>query len=143
MTIDNLEIRTSSFKKSPARKKDGLHQIKIRVFIGKLEFGKFRNQKTLEIKVLDDAEQPRAKVSSLFEGIDCLPCADKRILRYSERILCIPEIRKRKTVRLFLVPFNQYAVRTGITGTALLYEHVFGLYIHSFLSTNKNKYIQN
>ncbi len=70
MTIENLEIRTSSFKKSPARKKDRLHQIKIRVFIGKLEFGKFRNQKTLEIKVLDDAESALMMRASDFDNID-------------------------------------------------------------------------
>jgi hypothetical protein len=70
MTIDNIEVRTNSFKKSPARKKDGLHQIKIRVFIGKLEFGKFRNQKTLEIKVLDDAESGLMIRASDFDNID-------------------------------------------------------------------------
>jgi hypothetical protein len=70
MTIENLEVRTNSFKKSPARKKDGLHQIKIRVFIGKLEFGKFRNQKTLEIKVLDDAESGLMMRASDFDNID-------------------------------------------------------------------------
>jgi hypothetical protein len=34
MKIENLEIRTNPFKKSPARKKDGLHQVKIRVYKG-------------------------------------------------------------------------------------------------------------
>ncbi len=52
MKFENLEIRTNPFKKSPARKKDGLHQLKIRVFIGTNDHGKFRNRITLEIKVL-------------------------------------------------------------------------------------------
>ncbi len=43
MKIENPEIRTNPFKKSPARKKDGLHQVKIRVFIGSTDYGKFRN----------------------------------------------------------------------------------------------------
>ena len=50
MKIENPEIRTNPFKKSPARKKDGLHQVKIRVFIGSTDFGKFRNKMTLEDK---------------------------------------------------------------------------------------------
>ncbi len=58
MKIENLEIRTNPFKKSPARKKDGLHQLKIRVFIGSNDYGKFRNKITLEIKVLDESNKP-------------------------------------------------------------------------------------
>ena len=56
MNVDNLEIRTNPFKKSPARKKDGLHQVKIRVFIGSNDFGKFRNKITLEVNVIDDSK---------------------------------------------------------------------------------------
>lgn len=44
MKIENPEVRTNPFKKSPARKKDGLHQVKIRVFIVSNEVGKFRNK---------------------------------------------------------------------------------------------------
>jgi hypothetical protein len=41
MKFENLEIRTNPFKKSPPRKKDGLHQLKIRTFIGSNDhFGK-------------------------------------------------------------------------------------------------------
>jgi len=43
MKIDNLEVSTNPFKKSPVRKKDGLHQVKIRVFFGSNDYGKFRN----------------------------------------------------------------------------------------------------
>ncbi|HQG57156.1 MAG TPA: hypothetical protein PK496_09160, partial [Bacteroidales bacterium] len=57
MKFENLEIRTNPFKKSPARKKDGLHQLKIRVFIGSNDQGRFRNKITLEIKVLDDLKR--------------------------------------------------------------------------------------
>ena len=70
MTIENLEVRTNPFKKSPARKKDGLHQVKIRVFVGKLEFGKFRIQKTLEIKILDDTHNVLMMSSSDFANLD-------------------------------------------------------------------------
>ena len=47
MKFENLEIRTNPFKKSSARKKDGLHQLKIRVFIGSNDQGRFRNKITL------------------------------------------------------------------------------------------------
>lgn len=57
MKFENLEIRTNPFKKSPPRKKDGLYQLKIRVFIGSNDQGRFRNKITLEIKVLDDSKR--------------------------------------------------------------------------------------
>lgn len=57
MKFENLEIRTNPFKKSPPRKKDGLHQLKIRVFIGSNDQGKFREKVTLEIKVLDESKR--------------------------------------------------------------------------------------
>ncbi len=57
MKIENLEIRTNPFKKSPPRKKDSLHQLKIRVFIGSNDQGRFRNRITLETKVLDDSNK--------------------------------------------------------------------------------------
>jgi len=57
MKFENLEIRTNPFKKSPPRKKDGLHQLKIRVFIGSNDQGRFRNKITLEIKLLDDLKR--------------------------------------------------------------------------------------
>lgn len=68
MKIENPEIRTNPFKKSPARKKDGLHQIKIRVFIGSSDFGKFRNKVTLEINILDETNQPVLATSSEFDN---------------------------------------------------------------------------
>lgn len=57
MKFENLEIRTNPFKKSPPRKKDGLHQLKIRVFIGSNDQGRFRNKITLEIKILDESNK--------------------------------------------------------------------------------------
>jgi len=57
MKFENLEVRTNPFKKSPPRKKDGLYQLKIRVFIGSNDNGRFRNKITLEIKVLDDSKK--------------------------------------------------------------------------------------
>jgi len=69
MTIENLEIRTNPFKKTPARKKDGLHQIKIRVFIGQLQYGRFNIYKRLEIKVLDDADKPLMMSASDYDNI--------------------------------------------------------------------------
>ena len=68
MKIENPEIRTNPFKKSPARKKDGLHQVKIRVFIGATDFGKFRNKVTLEINILDENNQPVLAASSEFDN---------------------------------------------------------------------------
>ncbi len=68
MKIENPEVRTNPFKKSPARKKDGLHQVKIRVFIGYTDFGKFRNKVTLEINILDETNQPGLASSSEFEN---------------------------------------------------------------------------
>jgi hypothetical protein len=68
MKIENPEIRTNPFKKSPARKKDGLHQVKIRVFIGSNEFGKFRNKITLEVNILDDINMPVLVSSSEFDN---------------------------------------------------------------------------
>ena len=57
MKFENLEIRTNSFKKSPPRKKDGLYQLKIRVYIGSNDHGKVRNRITLEIKVVDESSK--------------------------------------------------------------------------------------
>jgi hypothetical protein len=68
MKIENPEIRTNPFKKSPARKKDGLHQVKIRVFIGSSEFGKFRNKIILEVNVLDEDNNPVLASSSEFDN---------------------------------------------------------------------------
>jgi hypothetical protein len=68
MKIDNLEIRTNPFKKSPVRKKDGLHQVKIRVFIGSNDYGKFRNKITLEVTILDESNNPVLASSSEFEN---------------------------------------------------------------------------
>jgi hypothetical protein len=68
MKIENPEIRTNPFKKSPARKKDGLHQVKIRVFIGSTDFGKFRTKVTLEINILDENNQPVLASSSEFDN---------------------------------------------------------------------------
>jgi hypothetical protein len=68
MKIENPEIRTNPFKKSPARKKDGLHQVKIRVFIGSTDFGKFRNKVTLEVNILDETNQPVLASSSEFDN---------------------------------------------------------------------------
>jgi len=68
MKIENPEIRTNPFKKSPARKKDGLHQVKIRVFIGSSDFGKFRTKMTLEINVIDENNQPVLASSSEFDN---------------------------------------------------------------------------
>ena len=68
MKIDNLEIRTNPFKKSPARKKDGLHQVKIRVFIGSNDYGKFRNKITLEVTILDESNNPVLASSSEFDN---------------------------------------------------------------------------
>jgi hypothetical protein len=68
MKIENPEIRTNPFKKSPARKKDGLHQVKIRVFIGSNEFGKFRNKITLEVNILDESNMPVMASSSEFDN---------------------------------------------------------------------------
>jgi hypothetical protein len=68
MKIDNLEIRTNPFKKSPVRKKDGLHQVKIRVFIGSNDYGKFRNKITLEVTILDESNMPVLASSSEFDN---------------------------------------------------------------------------
>lgn len=68
MKIENPEIRTNPFKKSPARKKDGLHQVKIRVFIGSNDYGKFRNKITLEVSILDESNNPVLASSSEFEN---------------------------------------------------------------------------
>jgi len=53
MEIDNIEIRTLPFKKHPARKKDGLHQLKLRAYIGKMLRGKFHKNREVEVKVVD------------------------------------------------------------------------------------------
>jgi len=68
MKFENLEIRTNPFKKSPARKKDGLHQLKIRIFIGSNDNGRFRNKVTLEIKVLDEAKKQVLVTSDEFNN---------------------------------------------------------------------------
>ena len=67
MKFENLEIRTNPFKKSPARKKDGLHQLKIRVFIGSNDQGRFRNKITFEIKVLDESNK-----QILVSALECI-----------------------------------------------------------------------
>jgi hypothetical protein len=70
MDITELEVRTYPFKKSPARAKDGLHQIKIRVFIGTKILGRFRNEKSLEIKLLNEDGSNLMLSSSDFAKID-------------------------------------------------------------------------
>jgi hypothetical protein len=86
MKIENPEIRTNPFKKSPARKKDGLHQVKIRVFIGTSEFGKFRNKITLEINVLDEDNNPVLASSSEFENRKSNKSLNLTILKAENRI---------------------------------------------------------
>jgi hypothetical protein len=68
MKFENLEIRTNPFKESPARKKDGLHQLKIRVFIRSNDNGKFRNRITLEIKVLGESNKQVLVSSDEFDN---------------------------------------------------------------------------
>jgi hypothetical protein len=68
MKIENPEIRTNPFKKSPARKKDDLHQVKIRVFIGSNDYGKFQNKITLEVNVIDEINNPVLASSSEFDN---------------------------------------------------------------------------
>jgi len=53
MEINNIEIRTLPFKKYPARKKDGLHQLKVRAYIGYMLRGKFHKNREVEVKVTD------------------------------------------------------------------------------------------
>ena len=43
MKFENLEIRTNQLKESPAQKKMGLHQLKIRVYIGSNDATKYQN----------------------------------------------------------------------------------------------------
>jgi hypothetical protein len=54
MILDELVIKNYPFKKSPANKKTGLYQIKLRVFIGKNYEGIFQKNRTLEIKLFDN-----------------------------------------------------------------------------------------
>ena len=86
MKIENPEIRTNPFKKSPARKKDGLHQVKIRVFIGSTDFGKFRNKVTLEINILDENNQPVLASSSEFDNRKSNKTLNLTILKTEEKI---------------------------------------------------------
>ena len=86
MKIENPEIRTNPFKKSPARKKDGLHQVKIRVFIGSTDYGKFRNKVTLEINILDETNQPVLASSSEFDNRKSNKTLNLTILRTEEKI---------------------------------------------------------
>ena len=86
MKIENPEIRTNPFKKSPARKKDGLHQVKIRVFIGSTDFGKFRNKVTLEINILDETNQPVLASSSEFDNRKSNKALNLTILKNEAKI---------------------------------------------------------
>ncbi|MBE0653551.1 MAG: site-specific integrase [Bacteroidales bacterium] len=86
MKIENPEIRTNPFKKSPARKKDGLHQVKIRVFIGSSDFGKFRKKVTLEINILDETNQPVLASSSEFDNRKSNKTLNLTILKTEDKI---------------------------------------------------------
>jgi hypothetical protein len=86
MKFENPEIRTNPFKKSPARKKDGLHQVKIRVFIGSNDFGKFRNKVTLEINILDETNQPVLASSSEFDNRKSNKTLNLTILNNEDKI---------------------------------------------------------
>ncbi len=86
MKIENPEIRTNPFKKSPPRKKDGLHQVKIRVFIGSNDFGKFRNKITLEVTILDESNNPVLASSSEFENRKSNKTLNLTILKTEVRI---------------------------------------------------------
>ena len=86
MKIDNLEIRTNPFKKSPVRKKDGLHQVKIRVFIGSNDFGKFRNKITLEVTVIDESNKPVLASASEFDNRKSNKALNLTILKNEAKI---------------------------------------------------------
>jgi hypothetical protein len=86
MKIEKPEIRTNPFKKSPARKKDDLHQVKIRVFIGSTDFGKFRKKMTLEINILDENNQPVLASSSEFDNRKSNKTLNLTILKTEEKI---------------------------------------------------------
>ena len=86
MKIDNLEIRTNPFKKSPVRKKDGLHQVKIRVFIGSNDYGKFRNKITLEVTILDESNNPVLASSSEFDNRKSYKTLNLNILRTEAKV---------------------------------------------------------
>ncbi len=86
MKIDNLEIRTNPFKKSPVRKKDGLHQVKIRVFIGSNDYGKFRNKITLEVTILDESNNPVLASSSEFDNRKSNKTLNLTILRTEAKV---------------------------------------------------------
>ena len=86
MKFDNLEIRTNPFKKSPVRKKDGLHQIKIRVFIGSNDYGKFRNKITLEVTILDESNNPVLASSSDFDNRKSNKALNLTILKTEDKI---------------------------------------------------------
>jgi len=86
MKIENPEICTNPFKKSPALKKDGLHQVKIRVFTGSNDAVKFRNKVTLEVNILDEADKPVLASSSEFDNRKSNKVLNLTILRTEVKI---------------------------------------------------------
>ncbi|WP_333665257.1 hypothetical protein [Desulfobacter postgatei] len=86
MKFENLEIRTNPFKKSPPRKKDGLHQLKIRVFIGSNDAGRFRNKITLEIKMLDELKRQVLVSSDEFNNRKSNKTLNLTILKTESKI---------------------------------------------------------
>ena len=86
MKFENLEIRTNPFKKSPPRKKDGLHQLKIRVFIGSNDAGRFRNKITLEIKILDELKRQVLVSSDEFNNRKSNKTLNLTILKTESKI---------------------------------------------------------
>ncbi len=69
MKFTNLEIRTYPFKKTPARSKDNLHQIKIRVRIGDLINGRFMEYDRYEVIALDMSQRILRMSASDFERV--------------------------------------------------------------------------
>ena len=86
MKFENLEIRTNPFKKSPPRKKDGLHQLKIRVFIGSNDAGRFRNKITVEIKILDELKRQVLVSSDEFNNRKSNKTLNLTILKTESKI---------------------------------------------------------
>lgn len=69
MKYTNLEIQTYPFKKTPPRSKDNLYQIKIRVRIGDLINGRFKEYYRYEVTALDMSQHILRMSASDFDGL--------------------------------------------------------------------------
>lgn len=122
MDAKKITVKTYPFKKTPPRKKDGLHQIKLRVFVGEQLGGRFDKKKVIEIPLLHDDQSSILLSSNDFSNIN-----SNKELKY--KILTVE--RKVKTA------VHQMIYKKVTLNATNIFNHTYNLNIKR--STQKTK----